>query len=65
MSEQSLRGSCLCGAVSYQDNSPLIRFGHCHYHRCCKATGSAHATNLYVGPRNFGLAATNSLDSPN
>ena len=53
MNEQALRGSCLCGAVSYRVDPPFLRFAHCHCRRCCKATGSAHATNLYVAPASF------------
>ena len=61
MSERVLRGSCLCGVVTYEVAPPFIRFAHCHCRRCCKATGAAHATNLYVRPSNF--AWTSGADS--
>jgi hypothetical protein len=48
-----LRGSCLCGGVTYEVRAPFIRFAHCHCARCAKATGSGHATNLYVVPDRF------------
>jgi hypothetical protein len=48
-----LTGSCLCGAVTYEVRAPFLRFAHCHCRRCCKATGTGHATNLYVVPERF------------
>ena len=48
-----LRGSCLCGAVSYQVQLPFTKFVNCHCSRCRKATGSAHAANAYVLPGAF------------
>jgi len=53
MTGEILRGSCLCGEVTYEVHAPFLRFAHCHCARCCKATGSAHATNLYVPPGQF------------
>ena len=48
MNATELRGGCLCGAVQYSGRSPWIRFVHCHCGRCRKATGSAHASNLFA-----------------
>jgi|ERR1700687_3460761 len=53
MTDELLHGSCLCGAVTYQVRAPFLRFAHCHCSRCRKATGSAHASNLYVAPEQF------------
>ncbi len=53
MANELLRGGCLCGAVTYEVNAPFLRFAHCHCSRCRKATGSAHASNLYVPPDQF------------
>ena len=53
MDPERLRGSCLCGAVTYEVRAPFLRFAHCHCSRCRKATGSAHATNLYASPDRF------------
>ena len=53
MSANVLMGSCLCGAVTYQVQTPYIRFVHCYCSRCRKATGSSHATNLFVSPDRF------------
>lgn len=48
MSAQSLRGSCLCGAVRYLLSQPANWSHHCHCSRCRKATGAAFASNLFV-----------------
>jgi hypothetical protein len=49
----AVRGSCLCGDVTYEVRKPYLRFAHCYCGRCRKATGSSHATNLYVAPPQF------------
>jgi hypothetical protein len=36
---------------------PFLRFAHCHCSRCRKATGAAHATNLYASPERFAWTA--------
>ena len=48
MTEQTLRGSCLCGALKFVVNGELDRFYHCHCSRCRKATGTGHASNLFL-----------------
>jgi hypothetical protein len=50
MSELVMRGSCLCGAVTYEVSGEAKRFYHCHCQRCRKATGTGHATNLFLQP---------------
>jgi len=50
---KSIKGSCLCGAVSYQFHGPEYVFQYCHCSRCRKFTGSAHAANLIIDPENF------------
>ncbi|MEO7854160.1 MAG: GFA family protein [Rubrivivax sp.] len=46
----TLRGSCLCGAVRYEAVEEVRRFLHCHCSRCRKATGTGHASNLFMQP---------------
>lgn len=48
MTEQTLTGSCLCGALKYSVHGEPTRFFHCHCSRCRKASGTGHATNLFV-----------------
>ena len=50
MSEITLKGSCLCGTVKYQVTGDPKRFYHCHCTRCRKATGTGHASNLFMQP---------------
>jgi len=48
MTIQTLSGSCLCGALSFSVTGEPARFMHCHCSRCRKATGTGHASNLFV-----------------
>jgi hypothetical protein len=50
MTETTLKGSCLCGAVKYEVTGEPKRFFHCHCSRCRKATGTGHASNLFLQP---------------
>lgn len=48
MSESKVHGSCLCGAVRYTASGEAQRFYHCHCSRCRKASGTGHASNLFL-----------------
>jgi len=48
MTKQTLTGSCLCGALQYTVTGEPDRFMHCHCSRCRKASGTGHASNLFV-----------------
>lgn len=50
MSTSTFRGSCLCGSVQYEISGEPKKFYHCHCKRCRKATGTGHATNLFLQP---------------
>jgi len=50
MTQTTLKGSCLCGAVKYEVTGEPSRFLHCHCSRCRKATGTGHASNLFLQP---------------
>lgn len=50
MTQTTLTGSCLCGAVKYEVTGEPTRFFHCHCSRCRKATGTGHASNMFVQP---------------
>ena len=50
MTSLVLRGSCLCGAVRFEVTGEPQRFYHCHCSRCRKATGTGHASNLFLQP---------------
>jgi hypothetical protein len=48
-----VKGSCLCGAVEFAVKPPFSAFRYCHCSRCRKASGSAHAANLFVPRAQF------------
>jgi hypothetical protein len=50
---QPVKGSCLCQTVKYQYTGTPSVFQHCHCSRCRKFTGSAHGSNIIVGPDQF------------
>ena len=50
---KTTRGSCLCQSVTYQFEAPEFVFQYCHCSRCRKFTGSAHAANIIVDPKQF------------
>jgi hypothetical protein len=48
MQTRTLTGSCLCASVRYTvQGEPQVAL-HCHCSRCRKATGTGHATNMFV-----------------
>lgn len=53
MTIKKLNGSCLCGEVTYQFAKDIKVFQYCHCSRCQKFTGSAHASNIIIDPKNF------------
>jgi len=53
MTEKAIKGSCLCGEVTYEIKGPFEIFQYCHCSRCRKFTGSAYASNLFVPPGQF------------
>jgi len=58
---QAIAGSCLCGAVSFEIAPPSTMFRYCHCTRCQKATGAAHAANLFLPESQFKWLAGESL----
>jgi hypothetical protein len=48
-----IRGSCLCGAVTYEFQAPTEIFVLCHCNRCKKASGSAFAAGMTVSGLKF------------
>ena len=48
MTDQTLKGSCLCGALQFVITGEPARFYHCHCSRCRKATGTGHASNVFI-----------------
>ncbi len=48
-----LRGSCLCGAISYEIDGNLGPIACCHCSMCRKAQGTAFASNAPVDAARF------------
>jgi hypothetical protein len=48
--ELPLTGGCLCGAVRYEVNEPLIGAGYCHCTRCQRRTGTAASATALSAP---------------
>lgn len=48
MSDRTIGGGCLCGAIRYEVTQAPVWSHACHCSRCRKITGSAFATNLFV-----------------
>jgi len=63
-----ISGSCLCGKVCFESDNRFEKFHFCHCTQCQKATGSAHASNLFTDPNNInwlrGLAFVKRYDVP-
>ncbi|HKJ08278.1 MAG TPA: GFA family protein [Gammaproteobacteria bacterium] len=48
LTDITVKGGCLCGAVRYEVTGEPARFYHCHCQRCRKATGTGHASNVML-----------------
>lgn len=48
-----MRGSCLCGAVTWRAEGPSDLMSHCHCSRCRKVHGSASGTYLTAAAERF------------
>ena len=48
-----MKGSCLCGAVSYSVEQLDMPIGHCHCHTCRKAHAAPFTTTAGVDRRHF------------
>ena len=64
-----ISGSCLCGEVRYELEDDFGQFHWCYCRQCQKASGSAHASNLFTDPKNInwikGLELVLRYDVPN
>ena len=56
-----ISGSCLCGKVKFELRGPFSSFFVCHCSRCRKATGSAHASNIFTKPEDLSWTAGEDL----
>lgn len=61
MTEPHIKGSCLCGQVQFAIQPPFRGFQYCHCSRCRKASGTAHASNIFVPGEAFEWLAGQAL----
>ena len=45
-----MTGQCFCGSVAFEFDGPTTEIEICHCSRCRKATGTGHASNLFLQP---------------
>ncbi len=50
----SRRGSCLCGAVSFEVTGQIRRVGSCHCSKCRKVSGTGGNAQIIVPNKAFG-----------
>jgi hypothetical protein len=48
-----LTGSCLCGAIAYEGDTPLGPIVHCHCQTCRKTDGAAFSSLMPVSRERF------------
>jgi hypothetical protein len=58
MADSNLKGSCLCGAVSYEVTGEPMMVGHCHCLDCRKSSGAGHVTIAAFPMSAFKVAGT-------
>ncbi|MCP4897924.1 MAG: GFA family protein [bacterium] len=55
MNAEVIRGSCLCGTVTYETRAPTLFCAHCHCQFCRRAHGAAVVTWFGVAEDTFRL----------
>ena len=67
--QDKIKGSCLCGEVTFAIDNHFKLFHLCHCHQCQKISGSAHVSNLFVKKESIswlsGLESIQRFDVPN
>jgi hypothetical protein len=53
----SISGGCLCGAVRFSAEPPVLFSAHCHCHWCRRAHGAAFVTWLGVQDATFAITS--------
>ena len=61
MSTFPLTGGCLCGAVRYEIDEPLVSAAYCHCTRCQRRTGTAASAQARVAPGSMRIVAGEEL----
>jgi hypothetical protein len=61
MPELPLKGGCLCGAVRYEIDAPLVSAAYCHCSRCRRRTGTAASPQARVAPGSLRIVSGEEL----
>lgn len=56
-----ITGRCLCDSVRFEMEDDFQQFHLCHCKQCQRATGSAHASNVFTNPENIRWIAGSDL----
>ena len=59
----AIRGSCLCGALTYRITSKISDVVHCHCVTCRKAHGAAFSSVAFAAAEGFQLQGAEGLSS--
>ena len=62
MSDERVKGSCLCGAVRFSVELPSVFCGHCHCSMCQRAHGAGYVTWFAVKREQLSLQAGEDLE---
>ncbi len=55
---ETLTGKCLCGAVHYTAEGPVVVAGHCFCEACRRSSGTSHCTHALVPEAGVALTGT-------
>ena len=61
VSEPSVSGGCLCGAVRFELTEPAHAAGYCHCTRCQRRTGTAASAQARIDGRTLRIVAGDDL----
>lgn len=56
-----LTGHCLCGAVAFEIDAPLLGAAYCHCTHCQRRTGTAASANAIIAPGSLRLTSGEEL----
>lgn len=52
---QPLHGRCMCGAVGFSVDAPLLGALYCHCQRCQRRSGTSHSMTALCAPGSFSV----------
>ena len=61
MGDLPLTGGCMCGAVRFEIDRPLVSAGYCHCTRCQRRTGTAASASARIEPGSLTVVAGEEL----